>query len=391
MTTSAANSVDGASGNSPDDAGPTSISLPRGLVVILGAAGLVVVFVGVQAMAWLIGPAFLALIIVIAVAPVQGWLRSKGWPAWASTLVVVLAVYAIVLSLALAIIVSIARLGTELPKYAGQGSGLVNSLLAQLAKWGVGPEQIKQAASSLDIGKLAGLIGGLLSSVAGLATNFVFLIALLLFLSVESSGWTARDAEIAADRPTVTAALKNFAHGTRQYLVVTTVFGFIVAVLDTIALFIMNIPLALTWGVLSFVTNFIPNVGFILGVIPPALLGLLTGGPGLMVAVILVYCVLNLVIQSLVQPRFIGDAVGLSTTMTFLSLVFWAWLLGGLGAILAVPLTLLVKAVLVDIDPKAGWANALVRSTGTARDPNTPPPIKKSRRHRQRPEQPAAI
>ena len=69
----------------------------------------------------------------------------------------------------------------------------------------------------------------------------------------------------------------------------TTVFGFIVAVLDTIALAIMGIPLAITWVVLAFVTNYIPNVGFLLGVIPPALLGLLTGGPGLMVAVIVVY------------------------------------------------------------------------------------------------------
>lgn len=374
MTTSVATPVDGASSSSARDAGPTSISLPRGLVVILGAAGLVVVFVGVRAMAWLIGPAFLALIIVIAVTPVQGWLRSKGWPGWASTLAVVLAVYAIVLSLALSIIVSIARLGTELPKYAGRGDGLVASLLAQLAKWGVGPEQIREVAGSLNIGKVAGLIGGLLGSVAGLATNFVFLIALLLFLSVESSGMPERMAEIGADRPTVMEALANFAGGTRQYLVVTTVFGFIVAVLDTIALFILNIPLAITWGVLSFVTNFIPNVGFILGVIPPALLGLLTGGPGLMVTVILVYCVLNLVIQSLVQPRFVGDAVGLSTTMTFLSLVFWGWLLGGLGAILAVPLTLLVKALLVDIDPKANWANALVRSPRKAHDPPAPRP-----------------
>ena len=120
-------------------------------------------------------------------------------------------------------------------------------------------------------------------------------------------------------------ALAKFAYGTRQYLLVTTVFGFIVAVLDTIALAIMGIPLAITWGLLAFVTNYIPNVGFILGVIPPALLGLLTGGPGLMVAVIVVYCVLNLVIQSIIQPRFIGDAVGLSTTLTFVALVFWAW------------------------------------------------------------------
>ena len=343
------------------------------------------VFVGVRAMAWLIGPVFLALIIVIAVAPVQSWLRSKGWPGWASTLVVVLAVYAIVFSLALAIIVSIARLGTELPKYASQGGDLVDSVTAQLAKWGVGPEQIKQAAGSLDIGKLAGLIGGLLGSVAGLATNFVFLIAVLLFLSAESSGWPERNAEIAVDRPTVVAALKDFAHGTRQYLIVTTVFGFIVAVLDTIALYIMHIPLAFTWGILAFVTNYIPNVGFILGVIPPALLGLLTGGFGLMVAVIIVYSVLNVVIQTVIQPRFIGDAVGLSATMTFLALIFWAWMLGGLGAILAIPLTLLLKALLIDIDPKAGWANSLVRSTVKTPDPNAPPKVKKSRRHKLEP------
>lgn len=354
------------------------------------------VFVGVRAIAWLIGPAFLALIIVIAVAPVQRWLRTKGWPGWASTLVVVLAVYAIVLSLALAIIISIARLGTELPKYASEGSALVNSVTAQLAKLGVGPDQIKQAASSLDLGKLTELIGGLLSSVAGLASNFVFLIALLLFLSVESSGMPDRMADIGADRPTVVEALTKFAYGTRQYLLVTTVFGFIVAVLDTIALALMGIPLAITWGVLASVTNYIPNVGFILGVIPPALLGLLTGGPGLMVAVIVVYCVLNLVIQSFVQPRFIGDAVGLSTTVTFVALVFWAWLLGGLGAILAIPLTLLIKALLVDIDPKAGWAHAFLRSAGKTPDPDAQPTVKKSRKFRRHtlepaPESPPAV
>ena len=124
-----------------------------------------------------------------------------------------------------------------------------------------------------------------------------------------------RIASIAADRPRIAEALGHFAWGTRQYLLVTTVFGLIVAVLDTIALAILGIPLAITWGLLSFITNYIPNIGFILGVIPPALLGLLTGGPKLMVIVIVVYCVLNTVIQSVIQPRFIGDAVGLSVTV----------------------------------------------------------------------------
>ena len=198
-------------------------------------------------------------------------------------------------------------------------------------------------------------------------------------------GWF-RIASIAADRPRIAEALGHFAWGTRQYLLVTTVFGLIVAVLDTIALAILGIPLAITWGLLSFITNYIPNIGFILGVIPPALLGLLTGGPKLMVIVIVVYCVLNTVIQSVIQPRFIGDAVGLSVTVTFVVLFFWSWLLGPLGAILAIPLTLLAKALLVDIDPQAKWADALLRDSAKEPDLVTTespaPPDSKSRRFR---------
>ena len=363
-------------------AGPRRGALPRALVILIGAAAAVVVVAGIQAVAWLIGPAFMALIVVIAVAPVQGWLMRHGWPGWATTLVVVLLVYAILLGLALGIIFSLARLGTELPQYASKADGLVNSATTKLAELGVGSEQIKQAASSLNLGKLAGVVGALLSSVAGLASNFVFLLALLLFLSVETGGAGDRIASIAADRPRVAEALGHFAWGTRQYLLVTTVFGLIVAVLDSIALALLGIPLAITWGLLSFITNYIPNIGFILGVIPPALLGLLTGGPKLMVIVIVVYCVLNTVIQSVIQPRFIGDAVGLSVTVTFVVLFFWSWLLGPLGAILAIPLTLLAKALLVDIDPQARWADALLRASAKEPDPAEPAPVKKPRRRR---------
>ena len=113
-------------------------------------------------------------------------------------------------------------------------------------------------------------------------------------------------------------------------------------------------------------TNFIPNIGFVIGVIPPALIALLEGGPGLMLAVVAVYCLINFVIQSVIQPRVIGDRVGLSTTITFLSLVFWTWVVGPLGAILAVPLTLLLRAVLVEADPSAWWVLPLL--SGKASD-----------------------
>src|SRR4029453_10723033 len=101
-------------------------------------------------------------------------------------------------------------------------------------------------------------------------------------------------------------------------------------------------------------------------------------GPALVVIVIVVYCVLNTVIQSVIQPRFIGDAVGLSVTGTFVVLFFWAWVLGPLGAILAIPIPLLCKALLVDIDPQARWADALLRDSAKEPDPAEPKSVKKS-------------
>jgi AI-2 transport protein TqsA len=108
-----------------------------------------------------------------------------------------------------------------------------------------------------------------------------------------------------------------------------------------------------------------------------------------MLIVIVVYCALNFVVQSIIQPRFIGDAVGLSVTVTFVALVFWAWLLGPLGAILAIPLTLLAKAMLVDVDPRARWADALLRASAKEPDPATPA-AGRSHRHRNRHPRPAA-
>ncbi|WP_063753656.1 AI-2E family transporter [Kutzneria sp. 744] len=202
-----------------------------------------------------------------------------------------------------------------------------------------------------------------------MTTSVVFLLALLLFLSIEASGIDARLLEIAADRPQVSVALKGFAHRTRRYLVVTTIFGLIVAALDTIALAWMGIPLVVLWGLLSFVTNYIPNVGFVLGLLPPALLTLLASGWRPMLIVILVYTAINFVAQSLIQPHYVGDAVGLSTATAFMSLVFWAWVLGPLGLLLAIPATLLLMVVLVDIDPQAGWVAALLRAPPRAERP----------------------
>jgi predicted PurR-regulated permease PerM len=346
---------------------PPPSAPPRAVIVLVVAAAITVVAAGVQATAWLIGPAFLALVIVIVVRPVDRWLRRVGAPGWLSTAVLLLLVYAVVLVLAGVLLVSASRLATLLPQYASSANALVGAGTRALSELGVGPEQLRGLAGELDLRKIIALIGGLLAGLAGLAANLVFLLSLVLFLCIESSGAGARMAAIGRDRPHIAEALGRFAAGTRRFLVVTTIFGLGLAVLDTIALVLLGIPLAVLWGLLSFITNYIPYIGFFLGVLPPAILALLAGGWQLMLIVIGVYTVLNFVVTSLVQPHFIGDAVDLSVTITFIGLVFWGWLLGPVGAVLAIPLTLLAKALLVDTDPRAAWADALLCSSAGVR------------------------
>lgn len=336
--------------------------MPRGLVILLGTASSVVVVAGIRAAAWLIAPTLLALVIVIVVSPVHRWLRRHGFPGWLATVTLVTVVYGVFLLFITVLVVSLVRLATLLPQYTDRARALASRAADALTSLGMGPEQLSELARSINPGRVLSSLGALLGSVTAVTTSIVFLLALLLFFSTETSGIDARLAAVARERPRIRRALDGFAHKTRRFLVVTTVFGLIVAVLDTIALMWLGIPLAVLWGLLSFVTNYIPNIGFILGILPPALLALLAGGWQGVLAVLVVYGAVNFVLQSLVQPRYVGDAVGLSTVLTFVSLVFWAWVLGPLGALLAVPATLLAMAVLVDVDPTAEWAAALLCS-----------------------------
>ncbi|WP_091797489.1 AI-2E family transporter [Prauserella marina] len=348
--------------------------MPRALVILIAGACLVVIIAGLKLGAWLIAPVFLAMVIVITLRPVPQWLRRHGVPAGIATALLILLVYALVAALVVILVVSIAQLASLLPAYAERADDLLDGLKSLLAHWNISPEQLRPATDQLDFDRLLGYVGNLLGSVTSIGTSILFVLALLLFFCIEASGAGARQLALQSDRPAIGSAISGFVRGTRRYMFVTTVFGLIVAVLDTIALEIMGIPLPLLWGVLAFITNYIPNVGFILGLAPPAILGLLEGGWQTLLAVIVVYSALNFVIQSVIQPRFVGQAVGISTIATFLSLVLWGWVLGPLGAILAIPLTLLAKALLVDVDPRARWVDDLLASRATGRAEAPPRP-----------------
>jgi AI-2 transport protein TqsA len=334
--------------------------LPRILLLLAGAAAVVVSAAGVHAVAGTVGPVFLALILVISARPAQTWLCRKGAPRPVGAVAVLLIVYAVVLALAAALAASVAQLVKLLPSYGPRFSELLDTVTRRLSDIGIDQDQLHSVINRLDLSHLVSVLQSVLNGLVGVLSDATFIVILVFFFAVDAAGFTDRLTAAAAQRPEFVAALQAFARTLRRYVLVSTVFGLIVAVVDVGALYWLAVPLPLLWGLLSFVTNYIPNIGFVLGLVPPALLALLEHGAARMLAVVAVYSVINVAIQSFIQPRIVGNAVGLSATLTFLSLTFWTFILGPLGALLAVPLTLFVKALLVDADPALQWLRPLL-------------------------------
>ncbi|PXY19738.1 AI-2E family transporter [Prauserella muralis] len=339
--------------------------MPRGLVVLAGMAALTVVVAGVRSLGSILGPVFVALILTLAVSPLSSWLRRRGAPIWLATITGVLAAYLVLAVLAGSLGFAIAELAARLPAYSDQFNALVEQVSTQLERFGIGQVQIEDALAQLDLSSVVGVLQNVLGQVAGIASDLLLIVLVVLFMGMDAVNFPGRLRAIVAERGDVVTALTSFAAGTRRFLWVTSAFGLITAVLDVIALLILGIPLALVWGLLAFITNYIPNIGFALGLVPPALLALLEGGPGPMLLVIVLYIGINFVVEGVIQPKIVGDAVGINVTLSFLALVFWTWAIGPLGALLAIPLTLMTKALLVDVDPNNRWINVLI----TARPP----------------------
>ena len=303
--------------------------------------------------------------LTVVAHPMIGALVRRGVRRGLAVALTVLVVEGVLLGFAVALFLAFGQLATVLPQYSDEWQNLLDGLRSTLAGVGIGPDQVAGLVHSLSPQSIISAVEGLLSSIVRSVGALVLVVATVLFMTAEGAGIAERLGEVPGTFR-LREALEGFARNTRRYLVVTSIFGFLVAVVDTVALIVIGVPLPLIWGLLSFLTNYVPNIGFFLGLAPPALLALLTGGPGLALVVIVVYSLANFVIQSVIQPVFVGDAVGLSVTLSFLSVIIWTVILGPMGAVLAIPLTLLVHAVLVGQDPERRWAKVLLAGTSGA-------------------------
>ncbi|HEY7131365.1 MAG TPA: AI-2E family transporter [Candidatus Limnocylindrales bacterium] len=323
-------------------------SIPRAAgPPLLATAAFVVILAGMQMASTIILLVLLSVLVTIVVAPIASAIRRRGYPSWLG-LSAALGSYVLALAVVgLITAVGVARLIRQLPEDTSD---------LQAALEGFADSDVARSIASAAASVAGSVAQGVLSGLGAVGYS-VIIVAYLLLEAPRAPDrvlWAFNgNAEILERAVALAVRL-------RAYVVARAVLGGIAAVLDVIVLLLLGIPSALLWGVLAFLMNFVPNVGFLISMIPPAVLAFLVGGLPTAVAVIVAYVAINLATDYLIQPRFIGSAVDLSPVVVTISLLFWVVILGGAGAIFAVPLTIIVAAVANAHESTRGVSRMLV-------------------------------
>jgi AI-2 transport protein TqsA len=336
------------------------------LRVLIGLAAAVIALAGLYFARELVGPLVLGAVMVIICHPVRHPLERRGWPRWAATTAVIVVAYLILAFLALLLAFAGVQFARLVADFADELQSTGQSVVDWLQSVGLDQEGADAAASVLEPANILSFATSLGGTVLGVLTAFFFVLAYVIFMAADGARYARAERAFGTGVLPRVRRFVAFNSNVRRYYVVNASFGAVVAIVDGLALWALDVPAPAVWAILAFVTNFIPNIGFVIGLIPPALLALVVGGWPLMLAVIAVYCVVNVTLQVLIQPKFVSDAVSLSLTLSFFSVIFWTFIIGPLGAILSIPLTLLVRALVLEGDPDKRWLRWLSGDTAAA-------------------------
>ncbi|MBP3222721.1 MAG: AI-2E family transporter [Actinomycetaceae bacterium] len=336
-------------------------AMPTGTNVLMILALATIAGAGLYQIRGLFAPAFFALTLVLTVRPVHRYLLRHRMPGWFSALTTIFLIIFIVVGILGATSASFASLPGVLQSYSYKFEALMNDVFQFMADKGISTHDLReQVMSNFSASTVLSTLSSLIDQMSS-ALSILFVIVLaIFFVTIDTLQISSRSNIVKEHDESFFDALSSFENRVRQYWFVSSLFGAIVAIFDGIALYILDVPMPMAWALLAFVTNYIPNIGFIIGLIPPALLGLVDSGWITAVWIIVIYSALNSIIQGVIQPKITGDTVGLSATTTFISLLFWAIVIGPMGTILAVPLTLFAKAILVDSSPQTRWIEAFL-------------------------------
>ncbi|MEA3285867.1 MAG: AI-2E family transporter [Candidatus Marinimicrobia bacterium] len=326
--------------------------------LLLTVAAFVVVIAGLRAAQELLIPFLLSLFIAIIVTPLLNWLRSKGIPVWAAILIILLAIITLGFLVAVMVGTSLTDFSSSLPRYQEGLRVKMAELLSFFEARGL--KIVDQTFMELiDPGAAMRLTSRLLTGMGNLVGDTFLILLVVVFMLLEAATFNTKLDKTLISNSSKVERFSTFIESIKRYMVIKTYTSMATGVLASIWLTILGVDYALLWGLFTFMFNYIPNIGSIIAAIPPVLLALVLLGPWTALAVALGYLVLNMTIGSFLEPRLMGKGLGLSTLIVFLSLLFWGWVLGPVGMILSVPLTMSMKIALASFD-ETQWLSTML-------------------------------
>lgn len=328
------------------------------LMFLLGLAAFVVVVAGMRAAESLLVPFLLSLFIAVICSPPLLWLKGKGLPAWLAVLTII-ALIVLMGGLVGAVVgASITDFKADLPEYQARLQEMSGGLQAWLADRGVAidPTLWRDTFKPSTVLVMA---GNTLSSLGNLMTNAFLILLTVVFILAEEMRFADRLARSNQDMAATIAGIHRFTASVNHYMALKSLLSLATGVLVSVWLWLLGVDYPLLWGTMAFLLNFVPNLGSLLAAVPAVLLALVQLGPAEALYTAAGYVAINMVIGNVIEPRMMGRGLNLSTLVVFLSLVFWGWVLGPVGMLLSVPLTMTVKIALESY-PGTAWMGMIL-------------------------------
>lgn len=323
-------------------------------------ACVVVVLAGLKAASEIVVPFLLSGFIAIACSPVINWASRYRIPRWLSVTLVILSIVVFGFMLAGLVGQSMSDFRSNLPQYQQQLTSQFAWVVSQLQALNIhlNTDLLRE---HLDPGMAMSMTTNLLGGLGGVLSNLFLILLTIVFMLFEAESMPRRIHVALADPDMKLSHIDRFIKSVNSYLAIKTLVSFGTGLVIGIWLWVLGIDHFLLWAVLAFLLNYIPNIGSIIAAIPAVLMAFVQYGAGSAGLVALGFISVNTVMGNVIEPRVMGRGLGLSTLVVFLSLIFWGWLLGSVGMLLSVPLTMIVKIAL-ETRAETKWLAVLLSS-----------------------------
>ncbi|GAB4301331.1 MAG: AI-2E family transporter [Myxococcota bacterium] len=291
-------------------------------------------------------PTAISVFVAFLLIPLINWLSRRKVPIVLSSLISLGVVVLGIFLLSLLFTVSLKSLNKELPFYVQRMRELVASLIVYLREFGV-EVNAAEILTELDTAQVAGVVGKGMMSLVGIVSNLALITFITLFLLIESGRFKEKAARAFGENSPLSSSTKTIAEQIQKYIIWKTIISFGTGFFVWLFLAIVGVDFALLWGLLAFALNFIPSIGSIIASIPPVLIALLQFDNPLLYALVVLIGLgaIQLFIGSFLDPRILGKELNLSPLVVFLNMLFWGFMWGPIGMILATPLIVCLKVI----------------------------------------------